>query len=333
MIRDGDRAIDSRLGQLAGEGSIQISGHTKQTAAPPWDQSAVSAKPTYYNQPLLKAPVWKWTVPLYYFVGGAAGASLAMGAAAQLDRSGDLHGLMRRCHSVGVVGIALSGAMLIDDLGRPSRFHHMLRVFRPTSPMNMGVWIISLCAPTAMGAALWANRAGFRGFIGNSSSLVAGLGGVALATYTGVLVANTAVPVWQESRHLLPILFGASAMASAGCILDLTCDDPKARRITYTFGTIGRLAELSASFALERRLERHQPQIAQPFKKGGSAKIWKTAACLTAASLAVSLLPGKSRKKHVTASILGALGSLTLRYAIHRAGVASTGHVAPEGKA
>jgi hypothetical protein len=127
----------------------------------------------------------------------------------------------------------------------------------------------------------------------------------------------------------MPILFGASAMASAGCILDLTRDDPNARRTIYTFGTIGRVAELSAAFALERRLE---PQVAQPLKEGGSAKIWKAAACLTAASLAVSFLPGKSRKKRVAASLLGALGSLALRYAVHRAGVASTGHEPPKGK-
>src|SRR6266478_5745137 len=42
------------------------------------------ASPTYYDLPLLKPPVWTWEVPLYFFVGGAAGAAAVVGAAAQL---------------------------------------------------------------------------------------------------------------------------------------------------------------------------------------------------------------------------------------------------------
>jgi len=83
-----------------------------------------------------------------------------IGAAAQLDRTGRLDNLMRRCHWAGIIGSAISGAILVYDLGRPSRFHHMLRVFRPTSPMNMGVWILSSVSPSAIAAALCANRGG-----------------------------------------------------------------------------------------------------------------------------------------------------------------------------
>ena len=149
------RGIDTMLAELTGEGSQQAAPrpekHVEKIAAT-WNRlpAPQTAEPSYYDRPLLKAPVWKAAVPLYYFVGGAAGASLVIGAAAQLDRTGQFDHLMRRCHWTGVIGCALSGALLVEDLGKLSRFHHMLRVFRPTSPMNMGVWIISAVSPSAL---------------------------------------------------------------------------------------------------------------------------------------------------------------------------------------
>jgi formate-dependent nitrite reductase membrane component NrfD len=281
-----------------------------------------SAGPTYYEQPLLKEPVWKWEVPLYYYVGGAAGASLVLGAAAQLDRSGELDVLVRRCHWAGIIGSSIAGGLLISDLGRPERFLNMLRVFRPTSPMNMGAWILSGAAPTAVTAGLFMTRPGFRGTIGDFFGFASGLFGLALSTYTGVLLGNTAVPLWQQSRRILPVLFGASAMASAGSIFDMLIENRRERRITYTFGTLGRAAELAAAVAMERQAAQ-VPLVARPLKSGVGGFLWKAATVLTAASLVTSLLPHRTRKKRVIAGVLGTAGSLALRYAVHQAGVAS----------
>lgn len=323
------REIDPKVAMLSGEGAQQVSGPNEthvQRDSEPWERLPVPdyKDTTYYDRPLLQEPVWKPTIPLYYFVGGAAGASLAIGAAAQLDRSGRLKDLIRRCHWAGIIGSAVSGEILILDLGRPSRFYNMLRVFRPTSPMNMGAWILSTIAPSAIAAAMFQPRRGLIGVFGDVSGIASGLAGLALSTYTGVLVSNTAVPVWQESRHVLPILFGASAMASAGSIYDLAFDDPRARRITYTFGAIGRVVELAASVALERQVAQVDERVARPLKTGVSGTLWKAAGALTAASLVLSVIPGKSRKKRVATGVLGILGSLALRYAVHHAGVASS---------
>ena len=322
------RGIDTMLAELTGEGSQQAAPrpekHVEKIAAT-WNRlpAPQTAEPSYYDRPLLKAPVWKAAVPLYYFVGGAAGAPLVIGAAAQLDRTGQFDHLMRRCHWTGVIGCALSGALLVEDLGKPSRFHHMLRVFRPTSPMNMGVWIISAVSPSALAAALFGNRGGLLGAFGDISGVAAGLAGLALSTYTGVPVANTAVPLWQESRRILPILFGALALASAGSIFDLTLENRVSRRVTYSIGTIGRVAELDTALALERHAAKISPRVAQPLRSGTSGFLWKTAATLTAASLAVTLLPAKPRTRRIAAGVLGIAGSLMMRFGIHAAGVAS----------
>jgi formate-dependent nitrite reductase membrane component NrfD len=328
VLTDG-RDIDTALAELSGEGALQQASPTEthiERISGTWDHVPLpnAEEPTYYARPMLKEPVWEWTIPLYYFVGGAAGASLVIGAAAQLDRSRRLENLMRRCHWAGIIGSAISGGILVLDLGRPERFYNMLRVFRPTSPMNMGAWILSAVSPSAIVAAALGQRRGVLGTFGEISGIASGFAGLGLATYTGVLVANTAVPVWQESRHILPVLFGASAMASAGSILDLAFEDARARNVTYTFGMLGRAAELTASLALEHQIAKRDPLLAKPLKTGFSGVLWKSAAICTGASLLLSVLPGKSKGKRTAANVLGTAGSMLMRYGIHYAGVRSS---------
>ena len=202
------------------------------------------------------------------------------------------------------------------------RFLNMLRVFRPTSPMSVGAWILSAAAPLAITAGLFSNRPGLLGRIGAGAGYGAGVFGLGLAGYTGVLVSNTAIPVYQAARHWMPVLFLASATASAASILDLIFEDQRSARITFLYGTAGRLAELASGFAVESAAGRVD-RVGSPFRQGVSGALWRTATVLTAASLVVSVIPGRSKTKRKWAGALGALGSLALRFAVHYAGSAS----------
>jgi len=280
--------------------------------------------PTYYDRALLKKPVWEWDIPAYYYLGGAAGAALTLGAAAQLAGDRRLDDYIRHCHWIGILGSTVGGALLIHDLGRPSRFFNMMRVFRPTSPMNVGAWILAGAAPLGMITAMFtrSRRKGVGHFIGELSGYGAGLFGLGLAGYTGVLVGNTVVPVWHESRRVLPFLFYGSAVASAASILNLTYDNPHTNRINAVFGTAGRLLELAAARVMERQAAR-VPQVAKPLTEGSSGILWKSSAALTLASVVVSLIPPNSKTKRRMAGLLGTLGAICLRMAIHSAGIAS----------
>ncbi len=277
---------------------------------------------SYYGRPLLNEPVWEWAVPAYYFVGGLTGAALVLGAAAQtLDRKNSER-FIRRCHWIGLVGAAVSSALLIYDLGRPSRFLNMVRVFRPTSPMNVGAWILSGLGGTSAAAILFRGREGVFGAIGEASGYASGVLGLGLATYTGVLVSSTAVPLWQESRKMLPILFGSSAMASVGSVFEMFVENAQERRIAKAFGTVGQLAEIAAAVIMEQQAS-VVPRVGRPLRRGLSGAMWRGAALLTATSVAVGVV-ASGKNKRVAAGLLGALGSLLMRFAVQHAGVVSS---------
>src|SRR5205823_3111705 len=147
----------------------------------------------------------------YFFTGGLSGGSSVLSLSAKLFGN---EKLSRTALYVGAAADVVSPALLIADLGRPERFHHMLRVFKVTSPMNVGAWILFVNGGASNTAALLELLGRLRP-VKTLAHVVAALVGPPLATYTGVLLADTAVPVWHEARHELPWLFGASATASA----------------------------------------------------------------------------------------------------------------------
>src|SRR5213594_4317836 len=133
-------AREQRLLQLRRE--AELSGEIKGRGIRPRGAPFPTASPEtgYYGIPLLKQPSWTWEIPLYFFVGGAAGASAVVGAIA--NYTGADRRLVRDARWIAAAGSIISPALLISDLGRPSRFLNMLRVFKPQSAMSVGVWTL-----------------------------------------------------------------------------------------------------------------------------------------------------------------------------------------------
>jgi hypothetical protein len=181
--------------------------------------------PGYYGIPLLKEPVWTWQVPLYLFVGGAAGACAVIGFFAHVFESDP--GFARAALWIALGGGLLCPLLLVADLGRPSLFLYMLRVFKLRSPMSVGTWTLVLFS-SAITLAVASGALIVKGYddvflmflqwTGEATAMVSGL---ILVSYTGVLLAVTAVPVWSENRVLLPPNFVASGLGSAAGILEL----------------------------------------------------------------------------------------------------------------
>src|SRR5437588_8765414 len=106
---------------------------------------------SYHGQPVIKEPIWTWEIPCYFFTGGLAGASAGLAMLSEL-RGNEV--LARRAWASALAGMAVSPALLTMDLGKPARFINMLRMFKVTSPMSVGSWILTLSGgATALAAA------------------------------------------------------------------------------------------------------------------------------------------------------------------------------------
>ncbi len=328
------RNIDPTRGALVGEAAGQeVKDLARANPVPtllttlPSRSGPAEAAPSYYGVPAIKAPVWRPSIPTYFYVGGCAGAASALGAAAELLGGHRLESLGRRCRWLGLAGNVAGAALLIQDLGRPARFLNMLRVFRPTSPMNLGAWILSASGAlntVAVAGTVLGGRGGTLEKLGGAASVAAGVLGLPLAGYTAVLLSNTAVPVWQGARRTLPFLFIASGVASAASLLQMLPEHSRvARRVVRRFGVIGKLGELAAEVAVERELSRTEA-LSRHLKQGRARRLWNMARLCTATSLVLDLLPGQRRWKQLTSSGLGTVGALAARQAIYAAGMASS---------
>ena len=269
----------------------------------------------YYGRPVVKQPVWTPEIPVYFFTGGLAGASA--GLAFMAERT-DNEVLARRAWIAALGGVAVSPALLISDLGVPSRFLNMLRMFKVTSPMSVGSWILSVSGTTT-GLAAINSMTGLFPVLGRLSKPTAALFGLPLSTYTGALIANTSVPVWHNARNTLPALFGAGAAASAGAaatIMTPVRDAAPARRLAL----VGAAAELVATNVMEQKLG----SLAEPYHEGPSGTLARVAKVLTAVG---AMAIGGWGHRHRTAAVAGGAallgGALAERFAVFRAGFAS----------
>jgi formate-dependent nitrite reductase membrane component NrfD len=283
---------------------------------------------SYYGRPILKKPTWKNPdVPLYLWAGGMAGSSAV---AAAFGEATGRRMLRRGGRLVAAAGATVGTAALIHDLGRPARFLNMLRVIKPTSPLSIGSWILSPFAALA-GAAAASELTGVAPRLGRLAGWGAALFGPPLASYTGVLVADTAVPAWHEARDELPVLFAASgAAAGAGAqllVTGLSGAAPRERVPMARLAVAGAAAELAAGEVLERRLERLPGGIVDAYRTGRAGRWSRLARVLTAAGGLAALLAGRVGQRGRIASVAAgaalAAGSLATRFAVFEAGLAS----------
>ncbi|MBJ7603438.1 MAG: polysulfide reductase NrfD [Candidatus Dormibacteraeota bacterium] len=281
-----------------------------------------TAEPGYYGRPVLKEPVWKPEVAVYFWLGGLAGISAVLGFTARLSGNDRL---ARRAWFIAFGALLPCPPLLIADLGRPERFYNMLRVLKPTSPMSMGTWVLTGFGGVTAVAAAGELLGGVFATLGRVAEGAAALLGLPLATYTAVLLADTSVPVWHHARHHLPFVFAGSATASAGAAAAILTPSQHSRpaRLAATFGA---LLELGASFAMERRLG----PDARHYHEGAAAGPAQAARALTGAGAALMTLGGR-RPLAIAAGVLLLAGSLAERFAVLRAGPSSARATADGG--
>ncbi|HEX6456038.1 MAG TPA: NrfD/PsrC family molybdoenzyme membrane anchor subunit [Solirubrobacterales bacterium] len=278
---------------------------------------------TYYGRPIVKPPVWKPEIPFYFFFGGLAGASAVLASTATFA---DRPELARRAWVGAFVGVTVSPLLLIKDLGKPARFLNMLRVFKVTSPMNVGAWLLLAnggATTLATGLNLLDGKRR-----GGAPEIIAAALGAPLATYTAALVTHSAIPAWSEARKEMPFVFAASATASAAGAAMLTVPADEAEPVRR-LGVLAALAEEGISALMHKRLG----PLAESYKNGKAGKFEKAARAFTLSGAAAFVagdpdfpVPLGRRRRSALSVAGGALllaGSVCKRWSVFKAGFQS----------
>ena len=284
---------------------------------------------SYYGRPIVKPPPWDDKITSYLFLGGVAGGSAMLAAGA------DIAGLdtLRRNTRLTALTATLAGTgFLIWDLGRPERFLHMMRTFKPSSPMNIGTWILGgfgtgagivtaseVDRMTAERLPLGPLRTVLR-WAEKPMGATAALLGAPLSSYTGALLADTAVPTWHASKDNLSYLFVSSAaMASSGIAMVTT--PTKQTRPARALATISTAADLYFSHKLTEPMH---PAEAEPLHTGRPGKQLRWARNLAIAGGIGAALLGRNRIAAIASGTALATASALTRSAILHAGIEST---------
>jgi formate-dependent nitrite reductase membrane component NrfD len=286
---------------------------TEQLQVPPADFQS------YYGRPILKVTRWKEPhLPAYLYLGELSGALAMVGA---LARATGRPALARTARLAAAAGAYGGGAFLTAELGRPERFLNMLRVVKPTSPMSMGSWI--LAGHTGLASAAAASElTGLQPGLGALAGAASAVTGPLLATYPGVLLANTAVPAWHAAYREIPLLFAGGAMTAAGAaglaagaLHADRADFEAARRLALLGAVVEGLGGLG--------LERLRGLAGEPYRSGEGGRMLAAARYLTLGGGAAALAARRSRAAAVVSAALLTGGGICAKVAVLRAGQAS----------
>ena len=170
---------------------------------------------------MLKTPDWGMMIVVYFFLGGIAGGSYFTAAIADNFGGAKDRQVVRWGYLLSLPLVIICGLLLIADLGVPTRFLNMLRVFKFWDPMSIGAWGLGVFGLFSFVSSVLAfsqsePMASFR----RRLSLLGTIFGFFLASYTGVLLSNTALPLWSDAR-LMGALFLASGASTGGAAISL----------------------------------------------------------------------------------------------------------------
>jgi len=303
-------------------------------------------EPSYYDYPVLKAPMWRWEIIWYFFFGGLAAGCYVIASIAALFGSREDRAVARAGYYLSLLSVVPCPMLLIKDLGRPDRFLHMLRIFKVKSPMSMGTWgLVSFSFFSGITAVIQAARDGILGrwwgprllaalpqkFLAIPGSAL----GVFLGGYTGVLLTATSIPLWSRSK-LLGAIFISSAVSTSSALISLVL------RLTHTptqvlhklerLEWVALLVEMAGLFAFLRGTGR----AARPLVGTGPAEHGRTFWSFVAGTglilpwllQTLTLLTGRSAKKRrvrgIVISLLVLIGGYFLRRTMIEAGHTSS---------
>jgi formate-dependent nitrite reductase membrane component NrfD len=299
-----------------------------RTAGAPSLPAAPYRGETYYEMPSVKASPWHGLVSTYIFVAGLSGSAQVLATLADLFGRGEMESVVRRGRHIALLAPAIGGPLLIIDLHTPKRFYNMFRIFRSTSPMSIGTYILSAFSLFS-GITVAAELLGGRGrTVARIAQVPAALAGAGLSFYTAALLSATSTPLWAAAPRLLAARFAASSMATAAAALSLAeqvdgIDDGSIEKLEAV-GAVAAVAEATVTVAAERRYR--EMGVADPLERGSWATLDKGGALALGIGVPLALfglnmvLRRRSRAASAVAGLAVLAGGMMMRHAILEAG-------------
>jgi hypothetical protein len=310
VTRKGLRGVQPDRDALTGIAAGRAGKRSRRDGEPTVPEAEFTS---YYGKPVLNPPTWQSPdIPGYLFLGGLAGAGSLLAAGAQASGRDSLARRMK----VGVLTAGLLSLLgLVHDLGRPGRFLHMLRVFKVTSPMSVGSWLLAGFIPLA-GVSAASAVTGRLSRIGGAATAGAAALGPAVAAYTAALITDTAVPAWHDGYREMPFVFVGSGAGAAGG-LGMVCAPAEQQGPPRALGALGAALELIAF----ERMERRMGMVAEPYSTGRAGAYIRAGKVLSVAG-AIGALAGRPALTRAAGVALVAASAAT-RWGIYHAGMRS----------
>ena len=286
---------------------------------------------SYYGRQVVKPSPFEWHIGAYLIVSSVAGATQIIAALAERFGARGMRSVARNGRYIAFAGSIAGPLLLIGDLKTPHRWYNMLRIFRRTSAMSIGTYVLTsfgaFSAITALAEALSGSRR--HTTVARVVELPAAAAGAGMLTYTGALLSSTSTPLWAAESPLLSGRFAASGIAAGAAVLSIA--EQVAARVLNA-RALDRLALTAtgtyAALSLTSARQVQRAGVNAPLTSAPYGSMYRAGAVLSVAVPLVchglNILSGhRSRALSTLASLSTLAGAALTRYAILEAGKAS----------
>jgi hypothetical protein len=193
--------------------------------AKPQPAVAASSETGYAGMTVTKVPGWHGMIAVDALLNGMATGLFLVAALSEFAAPAVFLRVAKVAYPVALLLLLVDLGLLVLDLGDPLRFHHMLRTFKPGSPMSLGTWcltIFSLPLTAAAGLSLLALLGYDFEWARIGAVLLGLLPGFGSAAYKGVLLSTNAQPGWKDARWMGGYLTNSALLMGCGELLVLS---------------------------------------------------------------------------------------------------------------
>jgi Polysulphide reductase, NrfD len=179
----------------------------------------------YATRPATKAPAWHGLVAWDMLFNGMTTGLFLTAAISEQVAPDIFTSVAKAAYPVALVLLLVDLLFLVLDLGDPLRFHHMLRVFKPSSPMSLGTWCLTMFSlPLTVAAAISLLPGGWitLEWVRRLAVVIGVLPALGSAVYKGVLLSTNAQPGWKDARWLGGYLTSSAVMLGCAEVLVLS---------------------------------------------------------------------------------------------------------------